>query len=456
MHDAAETPDNPAARLPLIAIPWARLRQAHAALSRRPFLKNVSIMLTGAAAGQCVSVALAPVLTRIYSPQQFGVLRVYTAVLSILVVRGSLRYELTLPLANSEEDAINLVAVCGCTLLGMTTLIGILAFAVPESLVKDIWPTPIYWLRVNVYCGLLVLGFFCLGAYYIALYLATRQGAFRAIARTRVNQGVAGPLTQIGLGLGGAGAPGLVIGSILGQSVGTFGLVYRVLNERRQLLRGISWQRMRALAWRYRRFPMIASWAALIDTAGGNQLLFLMVSTVYSARIAGFIFLADRVVARPLTLIGTSILQVFVGEAGRTASSDPAKLQARFYQVTSRQFLLAAVWILLCNVAATALFPTIFGADWSDAVIYLRAMSIGYLAQLVVMPVFHTLQILEKQALAAAWQLGRLLLILSVFAVSIHENLTAPWAVFSYSAAQALSSALLFAIMAREIQRLQR
>src|SRR5690348_12374101 len=412
MHDAAETPDNPAARLPMIAIPLARLRQAHAALSRRPFLKNVSIMLTGAAAGQFVSVALAPVLTRLYSPQQFGVLSVYTAVLSILVVLASLRYELTLPLASSEEDAVNLVAVCGCTLLAMTTLIGILAFAVPESLVKDIWPTPIYWLRVNVYCGLLVLGFFCLGAYYIALYLATRQGAFRAIARTRINQGVAGPLTQIGLGLGGAGAPGLVIGSILGQSVGTFGLAYRVLKERRQLLRNISWQRMSALAWRYRRFPMIASWAALIDTAGGNQLLFLMVSTVYSARIAGFIFLADRVVARPLTLIGTSILQVFVGEAGRTASTDPAKLQARFYQVTSRQFLLAAAWILLCNIAATALFPTIFGADWSDAVIYLRAMSIGYLAQLVVMPVFHTLQILEKQALAAVWQLGRLLLIL--------------------------------------------
>jgi O-antigen/teichoic acid export membrane protein len=233
-------------------------------------------------------------------------------------------------------------------------------------------------------------------------------------------------------------------------------LAYRVLKERRHLLRDISWQRMSALAWRYRRFPMIASWAALIDTAGGNQLLFLMVSTVYSARIAGFIFLADRVVARPLTLIGTSILQVFVGEAGRTASTDPAKLQARFYQVTSRQFLLAAAWILLCNIAATALFPTIFGADWTDAVIYLRAMSIGYLAQLVVMPVFHTLQILEKQALAAVWQLGRLLLILSVFAIAIHEDLTAPWAVFSYSAAQALSSALLFAIMAREIQRLQR
>ena len=57
-------------------------------------------MLTGTAAGQLVSLLLSPALTRIYSPQQFGVLSVYTALLTILVVIASLRYELTIPMAS--------------------------------------------------------------------------------------------------------------------------------------------------------------------------------------------------------------------------------------------------------------------------------------------------------------------------------------------------------------------
>lgn len=427
-----------------------------AMLARRPFLKNVSIMLTGSAAGQLVSVLLSPVLTRLYSPQQFGILSVYTALLTILVVVASLRYELALTLANSEEEAINLVAVCGCALLATTAVAAIVAFAVPEDLVKAVWPNPFHFYRMAIYRGLLILGFVCLGGYYIALYFATWQDAFRAIARTRIYQGVTGPLAQIGLGALGAGAPGLLVGSILGQSAGTLGLFYGQIARHRGLLRTISWQKMMLLARRYRRFPLVASWAALIDAAGGNQLLYLLVSVGFSARIAGFIFLAERVVARPLSMIGTSILQVFVGEAGKMVSADPAKLRARFYQVVSRQFCLALGWILVANVAAAALFPTVFGADWGDAVIYLQAMSLAYLAQAIVLPVFHTLQILERQTIAAAWQLGRLSLVVITFSLSTTFDLGAPATIFCYSAAQALSCTILLALMAKAIQRLQR
>jgi O-antigen/teichoic acid export membrane protein len=347
----------------------SRLR---AALARRPFLKNVSIMLTGSVAGQAVSILLSPALTRLYSPHQFGVLSVYTALLTILVVVASLRYELTIPMAQSEEDAINLVALCGCVLIGTTTVIGIAAFAFPEEWLKAFWPTPIKSSYIAWYRGLFILGFLCLGGYYIALYLATRDGAFKSIARTRLYQGIVGPLSQIGLALFGAGAPGLLVGSIAGQSAGTVGLFQRLFRTR-TLAGVVSWRRMWVLAKRFRRFPLIASWAALIDSAGGSQLLYLLVTSTYSARIAGFIFLAERVVARPLSLVGTSILQVFMGEAGKTAAADPARLKTRFYQVVSRQFLLAVAWIAVANLAAALVFPKVFGAEWADAVIFLQA-----------------------------------------------------------------------------------
>jgi hypothetical protein len=85
-----------------------------------------------------------------------------------------------------------------------------------------------------------------------------------------------------------------------------------------------------------------------------------------------------------------------------------------------------------------------------------QAVSLGYFAQAVVLPVFHTLQLLEKQALAAAWQLGRLLLIVGIICLAVHENVSAPWTIFWYSAGQALCCAVLFGLMALSVERLQR
>jgi O-antigen/teichoic acid export membrane protein len=424
-------------------------------LAGRPFLQNVSIMLSGAVAGQMVSLLLSPVLTRLYSPQQFGVLSVYTALLTIMVVVASLRYELTIPMAATDEDAVNLVALCGCVLFATTALIGIAAYSFPEETLEALWPTPINSDYVASYRSLFIVGFLCLGGYYIALYLGTRQAAFSAIARTRLYQGVVGPTSQIGLALLGAGAPGLLIGSILGQSAGTFGLFHRLLRSPGAIKGRISWRKMLVLAKRFRRFPLIASWAALIDSAGGSQLLYLLVSVAYSARIAGFIFLAERVVARPLSIVGTSILQVFMGEAGKTASADPKRLRTRFYQVVSRQFCLALGWIIVSNIVAALVFPKVFGVQWGDAVIYLQAMSIGYLAQAIVLPVFHTLQILEKQTLAATWQVGRLLSVVTTFTLASRFDIDAPTTIYCYSTVQAVSCLVLLALMAKSIEKLQ-
>jgi O-antigen/teichoic acid export membrane protein len=157
-----------------------------------------------------------------------------------------------------------------------------------------------------------------------------------------------------------------------------------------------------------------------------------------------------------LAIVGTSVLQVFIGEAGQTVATNPAKLKRRFYQVVTRQFGLAAAWVAIANVIGALTFSTVFGAEWNAGIIYLQAMSLAYLAQAIVQPVFHTLQILERQALAAAWQIGRLILTGTAFLTSAGLGLNAPWVIAIYGAAQAASCGILLLLMARAIQQLQR
>jgi len=159
-------------------------------LASRPFLKDVSIMLTGSAGGQAVSLLLSPLLTRLYSPQEFGILSVYSAIIAILVVVASLRYELALPLVRDDEDAVNLMMVCLLTLVGTTAAVGLVSFLAPDRWIERFWPIPLDATHSLIYRTLLVTGYACLGGYFVALYVATRANAYKAIARTRLAQEV--------------------------------------------------------------------------------------------------------------------------------------------------------------------------------------------------------------------------------------------------------------------------
>jgi hypothetical protein len=79
----------------------------------------------------------------------------------------------------------------------------------------------------------------------------------------------------------------------------------------------------------------------------------------------------------------------------------------------------------------------------------------GYLAQAIVLPVFHTLQVLEKQTIAAGWQLGRLLMVVTTFTIASYLDLDAQLTIFCYSAVQAAACVALLVLMAWSIEKLQ-
>lgn len=418
-------------------------------LERGSFGHNVLVMFAGTALGQFSSVLLAPLLTRLYSPASFGILGVFSSVVTVLSVVATLRFEMAIPLARTEEDADSLLGLCFFT-LGLTTsifaaLLGVLSASGRQDALLGALAPYRWWLPV---------GFFCIGTYQTMIFYATRHKAFPAIARTKIYQGLAGPLSQGMLGLLGFGAGGLIAGFIAGQSTGS-GMLASRLNASPHALRGrITVARMRALASRFRRFPLVSSWSGLINSAGTGCLL-IVIPMIYSSAIAGFIFLTDRIIGRPLLIISTSILQVYVGEVSESASSDPAALKRRFLRLAFHQFCTVSAWLVVVNLAAPFAFPLAFGPQWQGAVPYLHVLSIAYLPQMVMHALIHTLQVLERQTLSALWESGRLAAILCGFLASYLLHLPPLEAMLIYSLTQGLAQIVLFFLMYRSIQSLQ-
>ena len=75
------------------------------------YARNVITLMTGTAFAQALPIAVSPILTRLYSPAEFGVFAMYLAVASILGVLVTGRYELAILIPKQDRDAIHIAAL---------------------------------------------------------------------------------------------------------------------------------------------------------------------------------------------------------------------------------------------------------------------------------------------------------------------------------------------------------
>ena len=93
--------------------------------------RNVLTLMSGTAIAQGLTLGFAPVLTRIYKPEDFGVLGLYISIVGILSVIICWRYELAIVLPRENKDAINILIMSVIINAGMCilALLGVVFFA---------------------------------------------------------------------------------------------------------------------------------------------------------------------------------------------------------------------------------------------------------------------------------------------------------------------------------------
>ena len=369
-----------------------------ARLAGQPALANVLRLLAGNASAQVLTLAAYPVLTRIYSPQEMGVLSVLTSALTILAPMASLRLEMALPLARTAREASSVLAASVLALLGICAAFTLLLGLLPPNWPRGLAAAAPYW-------WFLPLSLLAFGGYVIMVNEGTRQNRFADVARTRVVQAFSGPLTQIGFGLLGGGTLGLLAGFVIGQSSGTVNLARRLLGGPRSPWVRVTVASVRAAVHRHRHFALFTSWANVVNAAA-NYLMTVAFAFVYGTAIAGFMFLGERVLMRPLFLITSSILPVYTRELGQAWLNDRSRLRPLFIGVVKRQALLSAAWIVPIVLLAPLLIPLAFGPGWAESARFLQVLAIGYFPSSVLHPVLHTLQMIREQRLSAVLDLG--------------------------------------------------
>jgi O-antigen/teichoic acid export membrane protein len=381
-----------------------------------------------------------PVLTRLYHPAEFGLLAVFTAVVSMLGVVSAASLESAIPLPGDTRDAAA-VAWAGLSAVGLTTLLTAgLGWVVAEPLSR-LLGVP----RLAGVWWLVSLSVLILGCYIVASEWMVRERSYGAIARRNLLQGVGQVTTQIGLGLAGVRPIGLLLGFGVGRLCGIGGVTSRggLLRTRPPNPAALL-----AAVRRYRRFPLLATPSGLLNTAGLDMPL-LLISALYGDARAGFLGLTIRVIGAPATIIGQAVNQVFTGESGARVRDLDGGLGGSVRFAVLRLLAAGAIPALALVIAGPALFGLAFGAGWTEAGDYARILAVAYLAQFAVGPVSSTLFLLQHQDRELGWVCIRLLLTAGGPAVCGWTGASITTAIVALSLGHVVSYTLLYWLCVR-------
>ena len=320
-------------------------------------LRATLTLLTGGALAQALPLLLGPWLTRLYSPQEFGVYHLFAAVAANIAVVACARYEFALPMAadGREADALRLL---GLLLLGAVTLACAVIAIAWSALAGAWWPL---WLPLAVAV---------LGALSLATLWATRAQRFPALAGARVLQHGGGAAAQVAAGLAQTGVAGLIAAPIA-AGVAALALL------RLPLGRGTAPTRaeIATAARRHRDFPLLNTPHAFLG-ALQDTLTMALITAQLGAAAGGAWGLAMRYLKAPATLVGGALSQALYPRLAAAGSRPTVAARREVRRAMGALALIAAPLVLALWAFAPDGFAWAFGERWREAGELARALAL--------------------------------------------------------------------------------
>jgi len=368
--------------------------------SHSPFVRNLITLFSGSVIAQIIPLAAAPLLSRLFTPQDFGIYELFAGAAAILAVVASARYELAIMLPDNDQDAFSLVGAA-TTIAGAVSILAALGGYLFHPFLGSTFGVE----EGELFFALLPLLGFWLALVQIGHYWFTRRSRFAGIASRRIVQNGITTGSQIAAGVNHlpAGPWGLIGGLIAGTATGALWFFAVARQDAVNYARIASrWENIRRIAIRYREFPLKNLPAHLLNIVA-NQLPSVLFIALFGPLAAGFYALTRRVLATPLSFLADAFTDVFRQRASedyqRTGSCRPI-----FVKTLWATTLFATPPFLALLFFAPPLFALVFGEPWREAGRYAQLLAPMYAMRFLASPLGFTLIIAERQNFYLVWQ----------------------------------------------------
>lgn len=381
----------------------------------RMFKKNFMALAKANIIVQLLTICSIPVISRLFSPSDYGLLSVYSSIVVLLASFSTLRFDWSIPSAKLNTQGAILFAF-GIGIALFFTIVTSLIFT--TSLFWNYAPTAV--MDLKPYWPLIIVGVLFLSCFNLLKSWSTRKANLLDIARITWQQALARISLNLLFGYLSFGGLGLLLSSLIARGMG-LRRFYHVLLEVCSSLQKTTQKRVLITWRRYRKKAALSSVISLLNTISTN-LTILGLALYYSSFELGLLAFANRLVAGPVNVVVRAISQSFWSRAAELARTGQYKqLSAEYIYVTIRLFICAIIVTAAIFFAAphTGL---LFGKNWSNVGSILICMIPLFIGTIVVVPTNHLIAI-QKEALQLIADIARLFLIIVSIGVSISFNL---------------------------------
>lgn len=367
--------------------------------------------MSGTALGQLIIFLSSPILTRFYGPEDFGVLSLYTSILSFLLVLCSLRYEMAIPIAKDEKEAIHIVIISIFLLIIFSIFMTLVIFIIDmfnSNLLRIFHFSKIYYI--------FPVSLFFIGLYQIFLNWHIRNSHFNLITRTKLSQSITLTVSTIIMGIFKLKFNGLILGDTIGKSSGSLLMIRRFIKQVSfdNLKQTIKKNYLLDTLKKYKNYPLINTWSSLLNVAG-IYLSPALFTILFDSTTGGYFSFGHKIVGAPILLIGQSVSQVYMSVFSK--KGHPLHIFKKIVLILS---IIGTIVATVLFFFGEDLFSIIFGYNWKTSGTYVSILSFMYLFYIIAFPVSQTLNLLGKQFTQLIWDFSRVMFIFLLF-LSVHK-----------------------------------
>ena len=410
-------------------------------LKNNVFYRNIAVVAGGNVTARLIGIISAPIITRLYLPADYGIYSIFVSIFGIVGSLATLRYSVTIPIAESEKLSDNILKLCFFITSSLSLLL-----VVCVALFGDFFAVKYNTNRIIPYLWFIPIVFFCTGIYEALNNWALREKRFNLITRTKIRQSTSSATVKIGLGALGVSPLGLFIGQIANSAAGIGSLFSKLTRVKPSFFKHFSWHEIKFAAKRYKKFPLVQSWSQLL-LALGAQLPVLLLGSFYGAKAAGIFGLAYGMINLPMDLIGQSVAQVYYAEISKYGKNNPQKIYNLSVSIIKKMFWIGLIPVGIIVAFGPWIFKLVFGSEWLDAGVYARFLSISILTQFISSPIANIFNVYEKQSLQLTLNIIRVVLVFFVFYASNILEFSALNSIGIYSILMAIYYAFLMILV---------
>ncbi len=358
--------------------------------SKSEFSRNVSSQILGTGMAQALPFLATPLLTRLYTEEDWAVYTSFFAVASIFAEAIGGKYHLAIVLPKAEETARKLFALSVYLTLAYALAIAlILPFFhrfFPETLNKVLFYVPLYVLFFGIWTAF--------------INVSIRHKTFTTNAVAKVLQAIGYIVAAIGLGFSKVITFGLVIAKIVGTIV-SWVFLSRKSPIKFELL---PFKSLKEVAQTYIDYPKYGIWPSFLNTTS-LQAMVLILTQFYTTKDLGYFGLTFTVLSAPLALIGASYKDVFYQKIATLMNERRYKEALVFFKKSALALLVMGIPIcLILYFFGEPLFGFVFGDKWSTSGVFASILAFSFVAKLVVSPLSSIFNATNTLRIASKWQ----------------------------------------------------